>query len=189
MKRVPIMFYAAMRSALIAVPTLIVCGQGFAADELCAPNGFPETYLSKPNVAIIMRIDGGLNRRWTYVSLVTPEGTLGLEELSEDMEESFPEENNFNEVSEFLVLKVIKGDLDPTILLRRPFGIIGSVASINNLGKIFLTAFDDAKPDGTYELPYHRIFSLTINSSARVDSQTYNLHLDCDWVLPARYQQ
>ena len=188
MTRVMCLFPAAMRRVLTVLSPLIVCGYAGAAEDDCFPSfpgGFPESFLSKPNVAVVMRIDGGLDFPRNYVNRVTKDSERPwTDEFRNDLRESFRGENRFDNFSEFLVLKTIKGDLDPVIVF---FERQGAANNTNALGKLILIAFEDIQSDGAYNFSYHQVFPLTMNSNSYTDSNEFQLPLDCEWMPFVKY--
>ena len=173
---------AAPCRALCALSLLIACGYAGAADEDCFENGFlREFIMSKPNVAVVMRIDGGLSDPGYYVSRAFPEPEMYWREFGDEYDESFSRENRFDYFSEFLVLKTIKGDLDPVIV----FYGLGVNVGLTELGKLKLIAFEDHRPDGVYDFTlsegrmHPEGISLTKNSNSRNDLNEFELALNC----------
>ena len=183
------LFLIAMRRALIALPLLVACGYAGAAENECFPSfpgGFPETFLSKPNIAVVMRIDGGLISPSSYVDRVTKDPEqLWTDEFRNEFRENFRGENRFDDSSEFLVLKSIKGDLDPIIVFHENPGAINSRTG---LGKLLLIAFEDIQPDGTlgdgysWDNIYYQQFPLSMNSNSYNESSEFKLPLNCEWI-------
>ena len=173
-----------IRRFSIALISLTACGYVGAADEDCFENGFlREALMSKPNVAVVMRIDGGLSDPGYYVSRAFLEPEMYWREFGDEYDENFSRENRFDYFSEFLVLKSIKGDLGPVIVFY------GRTVNrmIADLGKLLLIGFGDPRPDGNYDfvfdLSYDRMFpqgtSLTKNSNSRNESGEFELALSC----------
>ena len=186
MTRMMSLFAATLRRALIVLPPLILCGFVGAAEDECFssfPRGIPADFLSKPNIAVVMRVDGGLDRPGTYVSRVTKDSERPwTNAFRNELRESFRGENRFDNSSEFLVLKIIKGDVGPVIVLQAWHGAVNQ----NALGKLLLVAFEDIQPDGTYSAGYsgnqiyYIQFPLTFNSNSYNESNEFRLPLNCE---------
>ena len=154
---------AGVRRALSALLLGFACGPGYGAEERCHDWGMNSRFLFKDNIAVVMRTGGGLSDPRHYLSLALPESELPLSVyFDEETRAGFRGGRRFDSVAEFLVLKTIKGDLDPVIVL--------SGYGVNHrtyLGKLELIALDGPLPDGTYDYSsvfrtvFHEGFSLT----------------------------
>ncbi len=122
-------------------------GHGAAAEERCYSWGMNSRFLIRDNIAVVMRIDGGLSDLRRHLAFTFPESELPLSPyLDEESAAAFRGANRFDHASEYLVLKTIKGELDQVIVLKGY-----AVNHRTHLGGLELIALNGLLPDGTYD--------------------------------------